>query len=364
LNKLLFVASVLLILVSACVPVSTTTTSVPPDAFIDSETPISITQGEKLTLSGHGISKTENVVAYQWRSDIDGIISNQPSFSTSSLSATRHTIYFKVQGQSGTWSKEKYFFINILPASASKPTINSFMCSPNNIVEGAVATLSWNVTNATSVSIDPDIGNVSLIGSRSLSPRVSTTYVITAVNAAGQVSNEARLMIVSAQTRSLELYTVIPENGSIRYDGITSPIPLAGVKDGPYQWQCFLSFDISMIPQNAIIKSVSLDLSNHEVIGSPFNNLGNMGVFALLPTRVGTKLYVSPYPGGALFSTRTEPTQPILSGMLLSSLQDSVSLRATRYQLRIQFEKYYYSLTGDNYLSFSNERTRLLITYE
>ncbi len=40
--------------------------------------------------------------------------------------------------------------------------------------------------------------------------------------------------------------------------------------------QAFLSFDISMIPKDAIIKSVSLDLTAGNVFGSPFNTVGQL----------------------------------------------------------------------------------------
>jgi hypothetical protein len=365
LKKLLFVVPALLMLASACVPVATTqTSSTPPTAYVDSVLPQTINQGDKLTFSGHGTDKTGSVVAFQWRSSEDGVISNAPSFSTSTLSVARHTIYFKVQNNFGTWSPEAYFFINVVPAGATKPTINSFLCTPGSVTEGAIATLSWNVSNATKVTVDPDIGGVSMIGSRTVSPKSTTTYIITASNDAGSVSYETKLLITTAPVHTVDLYSIAQENSSIRYDGITTPIPIVGVKDGPYQWQCFFSFDISMIPQNAVIKSASLDISNHDIVGSPFNNLGTLGAFSIISSRIGTKQYISPYPGGAVFSIKTEPTQPITSNMLTNAVQDLVSARSSRFQIRLQFEKFYYSLTGDNYFTFSSDRTKLSVTWE
>jgi hypothetical protein len=60
--------------------------------------------------------------------------------------------------------------------------INSFVISPAVINAGDTATLQWNVTEATTVRIDPGIGNVALSGSEAVSPTVTTTYILTASN--------------------------------------------------------------------------------------------------------------------------------------------------------------------------------------
>jgi len=59
------------------------------------------------------------------------------------------------------------------------------------ITEGDSATLSWEVTEATAVTIDldngPDIGLVDLSGFISVSPTTTTTYTLTATNSCGQL---------------------------------------------------------------------------------------------------------------------------------------------------------------------------------
>jgi hypothetical protein len=73
---------------------------------------------------------------------------------------------------------------------------------------------------------------------------------------------------------------VIPEeSGNVRYTGKMGPEPMAGDLEQNYAVQAFLSFDISMIPKGATVKSASLDLSNMNVSGEPFNLLGAMAVF-------------------------------------------------------------------------------------
>jgi len=78
----------------------------PPLATIDSILPNPANQSQMVQLSGHGFDSDGTIVAYSWRSSIDGQLSNQASFSTSSLSAGTHTIHFKVKDNSGAWSTE------------------------------------------------------------------------------------------------------------------------------------------------------------------------------------------------------------------------------------------------------------------
>ncbi len=82
------------------------------------------------------------------------------------------------------------------PPVSTPPTITSFAVSPTSIVQGSVATLSWAVTNATSVQIDQGIGTVALSGSKSVDPNTTTTYTLTATNSAGSKTATAALNVI------------------------------------------------------------------------------------------------------------------------------------------------------------------------
>jgi hypothetical protein len=71
------------------------------------------------------------------------------------------------------------------PTPPPPPTINSFSAIPGTITSGSSSILSWNVSDATSVSISPGIGTVALAGNIPVSPGTTTDYVLTATNAAG-----------------------------------------------------------------------------------------------------------------------------------------------------------------------------------
>ncbi len=78
----------------------------PPVAVIDSINPDPAMPGDRITLQGSGSDSDGTVVAYNWRSSINGTLGTSKTLSTSSLSAGTHTIYFKVQDNKGLWSPE------------------------------------------------------------------------------------------------------------------------------------------------------------------------------------------------------------------------------------------------------------------
>jgi hypothetical protein len=73
--------------------------------------------------------------------------------------------------------------------AATPPIIIAFSSNPSTINSDGTSTLLWNVTGATSVSINQGIGRVDVAGTREVSPNTSTTYTITASNSAGSVTS-------------------------------------------------------------------------------------------------------------------------------------------------------------------------------
>ncbi len=93
---------------------------------------------------------------------------------------------------------------------STPPVINTFTASPATITAGQSSTLSWNVSNATSVSIDQGIGAVGLTGSRSVSPTTTTTYTLTATNAGGTVTATAKVTVQAPQLPTVNTFTANP----------------------------------------------------------------------------------------------------------------------------------------------------------
>jgi peptidoglycan-associated lipoprotein len=79
------------------------------------------------------------------------------------------------------------------PPPAAAPTA-SISVSPNSIQAGQSASLTWQTTNATDISID-GIGAVQANGSQTVSPTDSATYHLTAKGAGGTQEATARLTV-------------------------------------------------------------------------------------------------------------------------------------------------------------------------
>jgi len=67
------------------------------------------------------------------------------------------------------------------------PVITTFGADAGYIQPGQKSTLSWSVDNADTVTIMPSIGVVAASGSYTVSPRYTTTYMLTAKNSLGTV---------------------------------------------------------------------------------------------------------------------------------------------------------------------------------
>ncbi len=80
----------------------------------------------------------------------------------------------------------------------SLPTISSFTASPTSISLGGISTLSWTTSGATTLNIAPgNLASTSASGTVNVSPETTTTYVLTATNAAGSVTASAMVTLTS-----------------------------------------------------------------------------------------------------------------------------------------------------------------------
>jgi peptidoglycan-associated lipoprotein len=82
------------------------------------------------------------------------------------------------------------------PPPPPSPTA-SISVNPNTVQAGQSATLSWQTTNATDVSID-GIGAVQPNGTQQVSPTDSTTYHLTAKGSGGTQEATARITVTQA----------------------------------------------------------------------------------------------------------------------------------------------------------------------
>jgi hypothetical protein len=110
------------------------------------------------------------------------------------------------------------------------PSISSFNADPDIVAIGESSVLSWSVTSATKVSIEPEVGTVSLTGSQRIFPDKNTTYTLTATNELGSV-DATKIVYVQkpSEPTSSELIStpkqVSPADGTV-FDNSTSGVTL------------------------------------------------------------------------------------------------------------------------------------------
>jgi len=82
------------------------------------------------------------------------------------------------------------------PAAAppAQPRV-TLQASRNDISRGQSVTLRWSATNATSVSVTPEVGSVAAEGTTNVAPGQSTTYTATAMGPGGSATASARVTV-------------------------------------------------------------------------------------------------------------------------------------------------------------------------
>jgi peptidoglycan-associated lipoprotein len=99
------------------------------------------------------------------------------------------------------------------PPTGVKPTV-TFSADKTSINQGESAKLTWTTTDATNVSISPEVGAVTLQGSTTVSPAASITYTLTASSAGGNTDASVRISVNGPTTTATatETPTNLPFN--------------------------------------------------------------------------------------------------------------------------------------------------------
>src|SRR5216117_3935702 len=81
------------------------------------------------------------------------------------------------------------------PTPPSPAPAITLRAAPAAIDRGQSTSLQWEAKNATSVRIQPEVGNVQVQGSRSVAPASSVTYTAVATGPGGSASDSARITV-------------------------------------------------------------------------------------------------------------------------------------------------------------------------
>jgi len=115
-----------------------------------------------------------------------------------------------------------------ISTQGGQPSIVSFNAEPSSISAGGTSNLSWNVSGATTITIDQGVGNVALTGTRAVSPAATTVYTLTASSSSGTASATTQV-IVSGSTTPTPTPTPTPMGlPVINYFSASPPIIMAG----------------------------------------------------------------------------------------------------------------------------------------
>jgi peptidoglycan-associated lipoprotein len=82
------------------------------------------------------------------------------------------------------------------PPPAARPTV-TLQANPTSLNKGDATTLSWSSTNATQLTIAPEVGAVAPEGSTKVTPGDSTTYTITASGPGGSADASVRVTVAA-----------------------------------------------------------------------------------------------------------------------------------------------------------------------
>ena len=84
------------------------------------------------------------------------------------------------------------------PPPPSQPTV-TLQADPTSINKGDTSTLRWSSTNATQLTISPEVGTVAPEGSTKVTPTDSTTYTLTASGPGGSANSTVRITVAAPQ---------------------------------------------------------------------------------------------------------------------------------------------------------------------
>lgn len=79
--------------------------------------------------------------------------------------------------------------------NTAPPVIHAFTADPATVRTGAPSNLNWAVTRATALSLEPGVGDVTGTTGVVVNPTTTTTYTLTASNAAGAESDQVTVRV-------------------------------------------------------------------------------------------------------------------------------------------------------------------------
>jgi len=164
-----------------------------------SSNPAAINSGQASTLTW----VVENATSVSISPTVGNVDAHSGSVSVSPTATTTYTL--TATGPGGTVTATTTVQVGTL---VGNPQIIRFEANPVSIAPGQSSTLSWTTTGATSVTISPTVGSVTLNGSTQVTPQQTTTYTLTATSQDGHAVS-APVTVVVAPERVPQILTFV-----------------------------------------------------------------------------------------------------------------------------------------------------------
>jgi hypothetical protein len=198
------------------------------------------------------------------------------------------------------------------PTTGGVPVVNYFDASPSTIFAGDSATLNWNVSNATSISIDHGVGPVSSSGITTVYPTMSTKYTLTAINTAGSSIQSATVFVSGVPPQSFAVTSVTVSADPPSFSGACpttvnfyGDIAVSGSGTVTYRWESSEGGTGSMQSINflgASLQEVSISLQA-DTTGSYWVRLHIFTPNEILSNQANFTLNCASAPGGVWAGT-------------------------------------------------------------
>jgi hypothetical protein len=137
------------------------------------------------------------------------------------------------------------------PNNSLTPDIISFEATPDTVKAGGNVTLSWQVTNATSVNIDQGVGTVLPRGTRTVTPKSSVTYILTASNNSGSSTTKVHVTVSGTVPESTPASFNLPEVVVFTAE----PANTVAEQEVTLTWDVRNAFDVVIDPGFKIIRA-------------------------------------------------------------------------------------------------------------
>lgn len=164
-----------------------------------------------ITLNGSGsYDPNGEKLTYQWISEGSGVTVNNATAAIATFTAIAgqaYTFRLTVRNEDGLTASAR---TRVTTTQGGNLQILSFTANPPVINQGQTSTLSWQVVNATSVTITT-LGTVALTGSSPVQPQQTMVYQLTATNATS-TQTASTTIVVNVPSVTITGCTATPTN--------------------------------------------------------------------------------------------------------------------------------------------------------